>query len=86
MNEGLGELMCRRHFFISEGGCPLWELVQFHIKKVYGKLAVKIPQFVFSVFGLWKPLWELSEIPTIVSAVIVDTLMDTEMFPVFDRL
>ena len=61
-------------------------MVQFHIKKVYGKLTVKIPQFVFPVFGLWKPFGELSEIPLIVSAVVVDTLMDTEMFPVFDGL
>lgn len=29
---------------------------------------------------------ELSEIPLIVSAVAVNTLMDTEMFPVFDGL
>jgi hypothetical protein len=35
---------------------------------------------------LWKPFGELSEIPLIVSAVVVDTLMDTEMFPVFDGL
>ena len=29
-------------FLMLEGGCPFWELVQLHIKKVYGILAVKI--------------------------------------------
>ena len=36
--------------------------------------------------GLWEPFGKLSEVPPVVRAAVVDTLMDAEMFPVLDRL
>lgn len=73
-------------FLVFEGGCPLGELVQFHIKEVDGELTVKVTELILPVFRLWKVFGKLFKIPFVVRAVVIDTFMDTEMFPVFDRL
>lgn len=73
-------------FLVFEGGSPLGELVQVHIKEVDGELAIKVTELILPVFRLWQVLGKLFKIPFVVGAVIVDAFMDTEMFPVFDRL
>ena len=37
-------------FLIFERGCPFGQLVQIHVKKVDGELAVKVAELVFPVF------------------------------------
>lgn len=73
-------------FLILERGSPLGELVQIHIKEVDGELPVKVMEFILPVFRLWQVFGKFFKIPFVVGTVIIDTFMDTEMFPVFDRL
>ena len=73
-------------FLIFERGSPLWQLVQFHIKEVHRELTIKVTELILPVFRRGKVFGKLFKIPFVVGTVIVDTFMDTEMFPVFDRL
>ena len=73
-------------FLIFERGCPFWELVQVHVKKVDGKLPVKITEFVFPVFRWREILGQFFQIALIVRTTVIDAFMDTEVFSVFNRL
>jgi len=73
-------------FLIFERGSPLGELVQIHIKEVHRELTVKVTELIFPVLGMRKVFGKLFKIPLVVGTVIVDAFVDTEMFPVFDRL
>jgi len=73
-------------FLIFERSCPLWELIEIHVKEIHGELTVKVTEFILPVFRLRKVFRKLFKIPFVVGTVVVDAFMDTEMFPVFDRL
>lgn len=73
-------------FLVLEGGGPFGELVQVHIKEVDGELTVKVTELILPVFRLWKVFRKLFKIPFVVGTVVIDTFVDTEMCPVFDRL
>ena len=73
-------------FLIFERGCPFGELVQVHVKKVDGKLPVKITEFVFPVFRWREILGQFFQIALIVRITVIDAFMDTEVFSVFNRL
>lgn len=73
-------------FLIFERGSPLWQLVQLHIKEVHRELTVKVTELILPVFRRRKVFGKLFKIAFVVGTVIVDAFMDTEMFPVFDRL
>ena len=64
---------------------PVRELIKLHLEEVNSKFTIDISEFVFIAILLRQVLRELSKVLFVIRTVIVDALVNNQVFTVFNR-